>query len=50
MILAAAVGWALQAFAGLSQAILPAVLVGMFVAMLVPARGACAPGGSSDGA
>ena len=41
MILAAAVGWSLQQFAGLERAILPAVLVGMFVAMFVPARSAC---------
>ena len=47
MILAATIGWALQAFAAVPQAILPAVLVGMFVAMLVPARGGCAPDGRS---
>jgi len=42
VILAGLVGWSLQHFAGVAGAILPAVLLGMFVAMLVPARGACA--------
>lgn len=41
MILAALVGWSLQRFAGLDGALLPAVLAGMLLAPLVPAR-ACA--------
>jgi hypothetical protein len=54
VILAGLVGWSLQQFAGVDGAVLPAVLIGMFVAMLVPAKGACAlptrsvePGGSN---
>ena len=42
MILAAAVGWALQRFGGIERAMVPAVLVGLVVALLVPVRGACA--------
>ncbi|MCA8951486.1 MAG: hypothetical protein KDE27_18405 [Planctomycetes bacterium] len=41
MILAAVVGLGLQLFAGLDNAVLPALLVGMFVAMLVPTKTAC---------
>lgn len=47
MILAALVGWLLQQFAGVTDAILPAVLIGMFVALLVPAKGACPVPGRS---
>lgn len=47
MVLAGLVGWLLQQFAAVDGAVLPAVLIGMFVALLVPAKGACAvPGGS----
>ena len=47
MVLAGLVGWSLQHFAGIAGAILPAVLIGMFVAMLVPAQGACPVPGPS---
>lgn len=42
MVLAGVVGWSLQRFAGVDGAVLPAVLIGMVVALLVPAKGACA--------
>lgn len=42
MVLAALVGWMLERFAGIAGAVLPAVLLGMFVAMLVPAKAVCA--------
>ena len=50
MILAALIGWLLQRFGGVEGAVLPAVLVGMFAALLVPAKGACAvrPGTPND--
>ena len=41
MIFADLIGLALQFFACIDQVVLPAVVVGMFVAMLVPARSAC---------
>jgi len=41
VILAALIGWLLQRFAGIEGAVLPAVLLGMFAALLVPAKGAC---------
>jgi hypothetical protein len=42
VILAALVGWVLERCAGIEHAALPAVLLGMLVAVLVPARAACA--------
>lgn len=50
MVLAGLVGWSLQHFAVLADAFVPALLIGMFVAMLVPAKGGCAVPGSSTGA
>jgi len=41
VVLAVAIGWSLQQFAGIERAILPAILIGMFVAVFVPARSAC---------
>ena len=41
MICAGLIGWSLR-FAGIEHATLPAVLIGMLVALFVPARGACA--------
>ena len=41
MVLAALVGWLLQQFAGLREALLPAILVGFLVANFVPVAGAC---------
>jgi hypothetical protein len=49
VILAGLVGWLLQQFAGVANAVLPAVLIGMFVALLVPAKGACPVPGRSVG-
>lgn len=46
MVLAALVGWSLQRFAGLDGALLPAVLVGMLLAPLVPARACALRGGT----
>lgn len=42
MILAGVVGWSLQQFADVAHAIVPALLIGMVVALFVPAKGACA--------
>lgn len=42
MILAALVGLLVQVFTSVEHAVLPAVLIGMFVALLVPAGG-CGP-------
>ena len=42
MILAAGIGFVVEATTSLQYAILPAVFIGMFVAMLVPAKGGCA--------
>ena len=41
MILAALVGVAVEQLTSIERAILPAVLIGMFVAMLVPTKGSC---------
>jgi hypothetical protein len=41
VVLAVVVGWSLERFAGVAGALLPALLIGMVLALLVPARGAC---------
>ncbi|MCA8966580.1 MAG: hypothetical protein H6838_03625 [Planctomycetes bacterium] len=41
MILFALIGWAVQAFAGVTNALILGVFAGMIVANFVPARGAC---------
>ena len=43
MILAGVTGFGLDALGVTERAVLPAVLIGMFVAMLVPAKAGCAP-------
>ena len=41
MILAAAVGVGIEQFTAVERALLPALLIGVFVALLVPAKSAC---------
>lgn len=41
MVLAVLVGWLLQQFAGLREAMLPAIVIGFVVASFVPVAGAC---------
>ncbi len=41
MVLFTLIGWAVQAFAGLDNALLIGLIAGMLVANFVPARGAC---------
>jgi hypothetical protein len=41
VVLAAAAGWALQRFAGIEHAVPVALLLGLVVAALVPARASC---------
>lgn len=41
MILALGIGWALQAFAGLDEALPFAVVIGFLVALVVPTAAAC---------
>lgn len=41
VILFALLGWLLQHFAGVPEALLPSLLIGMLVANFVPANGSC---------
>jgi hypothetical protein len=44
VVLAAAAGWSLQEFAGLTDAVVPALLIGLVAASLVPVKGGCPVG------
>ncbi|MCA8976928.1 MAG: hypothetical protein KDC98_19550 [Planctomycetes bacterium] len=45
MIFAAAVGYAIERTTDLDRTVLPAVVVGMVVAMLIPTKGGCSLAG-----
>jgi hypothetical protein len=48
VVLVALVGWLLQHFAGLQNAVLPAVLVGFLIANFVPTGGGCSASPADD--
>lgn len=41
VVLAGVAGFAVQSFTEIERAVLPAILIGMVVALFVPAKGAC---------
>ncbi len=41
MVLAGAIGFGLEQLTTIERAVLPAVLIGMVIALFVPAKGAC---------
>lgn len=50
MVLAAAAGFGVEQLTSVERAVLPAILIGMVVALFVPAKGACPVNLSKAGA